>query len=380
VPLLGTFLWNIAVYLWVLASAFRRSPPGTGLPGLIARIGTPGTGTATPLSRALGSFLGDWHQAAASLNAARASRTMHLAAATFAIGLIAGIYLRALAVEYRAGWESTLLSPGQVHGLLSLLLGPASAISGIAIPDVQGIAALRVTGTVDAGGDAKPWLHLFAVTAGWLVVLPRLVLSGLAAAKAAARARNFPIPGREDFYVRKLLREAQGASGHVRVTPYACTPGEAVRTRLSSLLHGAMGEGSAVRFDEPVAYGAEDEWHSRAALDPKQDLHIVLFSLSSTPEDENHGHFVRALDKALLRENSGTMPAVIVDESAYRERFGAQAGYAERVEARRAAWRKVIGAVGLTAFVIDLGEDRPDDLQRIETLTAGDARLAGERV
>ena len=376
-PLLGTFAWNVLVYLWIAATALRSARPGTGLPGLIARIGTPGTGSATPLSRALSGFLTDWHRAAAPLNAARASRTMHLSAATFALGLIAGIYLRALAVEYRAGWESTLLGAGEVHALLSLLLGPASAISGIAIPDVPGIAALRITGEGTAPGDARPWLHLFAVTAAWLVVLPRLLLAGFAAARALTRERKFPVPGREDFYIRKLLREAQGASGQVRVTPYAYTPGEAARARLTRLLTEAMGDGSKVQIDGPVSYGAEDDWLGRAALDPEQDLHIVLFSLSSTPEEENHGAFVKALDRKLLNAGTGTMPATIVDESPFRDRFGAQAGYDERLETRRAAWRKVIGAAGLTAFTIDLGEEHADDIQRIEALSAGDARLAG---
>ena len=48
-----------------------------------------------------------------------AQRLFHLGAAVLAIGLIAGLYVRALALRYEAGWESTLLGPPEAHALLT---------------------------------------------------------------------------------------------------------------------------------------------------------------------------------------------------------------------------------------------------------------------
>jgi hypothetical protein len=377
IPLLGTFAWNVLVYLWIAIDSVRRKNASTGLLGKLARIGMPRIGSATPISRALGAFVADWQCAAAPLNAARASRTLHLGAAAFALGLVGGIYLRALAIEYRAGWESTFLQPAQVRALLATLLGPASALTGIAIPPVEEIAALRWREA--GGGDARPWIHLLTVTVAWLVIVPRLLLSGWAAARAAARRKNFPIPGREDFYIRRLLRTATGRAGQVRVTPYAFRPDEALRRRLETVLREAMGESAEIRFDAPVDYGAEDAWAGSASFDPAIDHHLALFSLSSTPEAENHGTFAAALRTKLSATAQGTASAAIVDESAYRARFGGQSGFDERLAGRLRAWEKVLGEAGLAAYPIDLAGTSPEDAQRLEGVLTGGAHLEGGR-
>jgi hypothetical protein len=69
-------------------------------------------------------LLSDWSQIAAPLYAARVARLLHFSAALFAAGIISGLYLRGLAFEYRAGWESTFLGAEAVHRLLSVLLAP----------------------------------------------------------------------------------------------------------------------------------------------------------------------------------------------------------------------------------------------------------------
>ena len=68
----------------------------------------------------------DWARVAAPLYAARAARILHLAAAALALGVIAGLYVRGLAFEYRATWESTFLDPAQVRALLAAALAPGA--------------------------------------------------------------------------------------------------------------------------------------------------------------------------------------------------------------------------------------------------------------
>jgi len=76
-------------------------------------------------------FVVEWHELALPLYEARAGRVLHLSAAFFAIGALLGLYLRAIAFEYRIGWESTFLQATSVHALLSFVLEPAARLLGI---------------------------------------------------------------------------------------------------------------------------------------------------------------------------------------------------------------------------------------------------------
>ena len=110
-PLLGLIAWNLAVYLWLIAWGVISLATGSSRkPGWMRRMlagagATRGGRSAGPLSAALGAFGLDYVQRAAPLVAAR---VLHLSAAMLALGGIAGLYLRGLAFEYRAGWEPTL--------------------------------------------------------------------------------------------------------------------------------------------------------------------------------------------------------------------------------------------------------------------------------
>src|SRR5690606_4083180 len=115
----------------------------------------------------LASFARDWTRASTPLNARRLSRLLHLAAISFALGALAGLYLRGLAFEYRAGWESTFLDASSLHALLHLVLGPAAGLTGIVLPDEARIEAMRFPAST--GEQAGPWIHLHAVTVALVV-------------------------------------------------------------------------------------------------------------------------------------------------------------------------------------------------------------------
>src|SRR5690606_2460826 len=114
-------------------------------------------------------------QAIAPGDAARAGALLHAASALFAVGLLAGLYLRGLAFEYRAGWERTFLDADGVRWLLGLVLGPASALTGLALPDAPALADLRFD--AGPGERAARWIHLYAVSVALYVLLPRLLLA-----------------------------------------------------------------------------------------------------------------------------------------------------------------------------------------------------------
>ncbi|HUX23570.1 MAG TPA: hypothetical protein VMV87_03050, partial [Burkholderiales bacterium] len=80
-------------------------------------------------------------------------------------------------------------------------------------------------------------------------------------------------------------------------------------------------------------------------------LVVALFPLTATPERENHGAFIGALAARLPR---ATPLAVLVDESAFAQRFGA-----ERRSERRAAWQRMLAETGRQPVFVDLeAQDR----------------------
>ncbi len=84
-----------------------------------------------------------WSRASLPLATTRLVTLLHAASAAVAVALIAGMYLRGLVFDYRVEWGSTFLDTESVHTLLSWLLAPALWLSGIQLPDVAQMEALR---------------------------------------------------------------------------------------------------------------------------------------------------------------------------------------------------------------------------------------------
>lgn len=382
IPLLGIIAWNLVAYLWIAVSAIASSGrQGQGYAGplktlmdLANKRGWQDTDNGTAIERAAASFRTRWFQITAPLNAARTSRTLHLAAALFAAGLIGGIYARALVVEYRAGWESTFLDPQTVRAILAAVLGPASQWSGVAIPPLTDIAAMRWTGAAARGVNAGPWIHLYTLTIAGLVIVPRLLLAAWQGARAFRLARRLPVTRRDDFYIRRLLRASGGSPGRVRITPYAYVPGEETRRRLAAVLEAAIGSGADIRFDEPVEYGGEDSWAAAQDIDPADDYHLLLFTMSSTPEAENHGQFASAVSQKRVAAGRGTLLGAMIDQTPYRAHFAGDPALEQRIAARLEGWRGVLAAADIVPLGIDLSDSDGNALaKRIEANLLPDA-------
>ncbi|MDB6012898.1 MAG: hypothetical protein JWL65_5148 [Gammaproteobacteria bacterium] len=159
-----------------------------------------------PLAPGLRRFAGDWWEVARPLFAMKARRLLHLSAVVVALGLIVGYYLRGFILRSAAGWEGgDLIGPGSARTLLTVLYGPASLLSGIPIPAADEIERLRLTAASGGGGDAAPWIHLIAWTAGLYIVLPR-VLAALSTSFSLWRlSRRLVLPPGAVGYVRTLF-------------------------------------------------------------------------------------------------------------------------------------------------------------------------------
>lgn len=367
--LLGLVLWNLLVYAAVCVEWLRPSTTSGSrrrwLAGLIARHGlarltrlvVKSAAFNAPLAEALRRFTGAWYEAAKPLLVARATRIFHLCAAAVGIGLIAGLYLRGIVFDYQAGWESTFLDARQVRALLAVMFGPASALTGVAVPDAAYIEALRWQD--GAGGErAGAWIHLLAASAALFIVLPRLLLALLCSLSIWRWSRRAPLPAALNAYFRSAFSGVDSAIGRgiIMILPYAYEPAEAAQTRLRSLLPLALGQNLAVDARAPVAYGEEAALlqHLGERGGGVADVIVLLLNLAATPEDENHGVVIAGVRDWLVRSGHHAQLLVLVDAGPYAARMAAQGGAGARVAERRRAWDDFIAARGLTACVVDL--------------------------
>jgi hypothetical protein len=159
-----------------------------------------------PLAPGLRRFAGDWWEVARPLFAMKARRLLHLSAVVVALGLITGYYLRGFILRSAAGWQGgDFISPGSARTLLTVLYGPASLLSGTSIPAADEIERLRLTAASGGGGDASPWIHLIAWTAGLYIVLPRVFAALSASFNLWRLSRRLVLPPGAVGYVRTLF-------------------------------------------------------------------------------------------------------------------------------------------------------------------------------
>lgn len=348
-PLAALLVWNLALYLLIAVRAalgpFAERARGSGpLARAFARLlHRQAPAVASP---PLALFVAEWTRACAPLVAARVGRVLHVAAIALALGLLAGMYLRGLAFEYRAGWESTFLDAGAVHALLATALAPAAAITGIALPDAAGFEALRFS--AGGGVNAAPWLHLFATTVALAVLAPRLLLA-LASRWVEARwTKRFPLR-LDDPYFRSLGRALRDEPAKVRVAPYGLQLSPQATLNLNALFAQVLGARATLTVAATTAFGAEDDIDARA-LAADATLVVALFALTATPEPENHGVFV---DKLAGAASQAQMLALI-DESGFRRQLGG----GDRLDERRALWRSALAERRVPALFVDL--EQPD--------------------
>jgi hypothetical protein len=368
-PLVGLIAWNLLVYSVLGLRALRgrksadagRTGPRASWIAWPARWGwrrarslvTQAAFYHRPLAAALRKFSDDWWPIAEPLLLLQGKRAFHLASAALACGLIVGFYVRGVALEYRAGWESTFLGPDQVIGLLRVVYGPAAALTGIHTPaTVEQVEALHWRGGA-GGGPAAPWIHLMAVTALLYVIVPRLLLAVLVSFDVWRAGRKVVVPESLLPYARAVLAQSDAAlpADTVQLVPFAYQPSESSLRGAERLLHAAFGEDARVDRAATVAYGDESLLAQRLA---PTDVTAVLLSLAATPESENHGAVLGAARDHVARAGSQSRLLILLDESPFLARMHGDTSLERRIEERRAAWRAFAAGYGLTPWLADL--------------------------
>jgi hypothetical protein len=341
VPVWLVVLWNLAVYAVLVVSAARgltgtdRTQQGR-LRRLVAQRLAPKVSGVSRKTPALAHYASLWSAASWPMTAARAGVVLHVGAAALALGLIGGMYLRGLVLDYRAGWQSTFLEPPTVQRWLGVAMAPASRVTGLALPDEAGVAALRIKPGQDAQGPASTWIHLFAATLGVFVVVPRLLLGLVSGLRGNWLSRRLPL-SINDPYHHRLLQQHLRSAARVRVHPHGSAPEASAALGLQRLITRVFGDKTELALAPLTTYGAE-EGGAGAALE-SDTVKIALFDLSATPEVEAQGRFVKALRE---RASRGTSVLLLIDEAGFNSRFG----LGERGTQRRAAWDALAEQVG----------------------------------
>ena len=360
-PVLALLAWNIGVYGALAAAALLRRPAERGpvrtrVAALLRDLPRPErrSRAPAPLAGAFARFIGDWSALAAPLWRDRAAKLLHLGAAALAAGAIAGLYLRGIALEYRASWQSTFLDADDVARVLRAVLAPGAWLTGIPIADATHLQAI---GAQSAGENAAPWIHLYAATILLVVIAPRAALAWLAAVRERRRANAFPVDVGEPYFQR-LLRAWREGTARVVALPYSYDVGAANAHGLAAVATRAFESNVDIAWAPAVAYGA-DEIPPIAAT-PASAV-VALFSLSATPEQETHGAFVDALVTSVT-DHAAVI--AVIDTSDFVERFGADS---RRVAEREAAWQRMLAERHVDPLFVRLAD--PDIAGAASALT-----------
>ncbi len=328
-PLLGLIVWNLTVCtisLWNDWNARRRP---AAVPAAMRR--SPGTDPATAARAEFASRITAWEK---PRQQAKVKWTFHAAALALALGIVGGMYARGLAKKYEATWESTFLERPQVTTLTRLVLGPASLITGIRVPDPL---------DKEQRQPAAPWIHLWAASALLFIGIPRLLLANMARLQVQRAQPDYQKEFSPWLAVCRSL--ASGQTQKADVLPVHYEPGPRVRDTLRLVLQHLWGAHVGADIHPPVPYGGEES----VVLTPAPQFLAVLFPLATTPENEVHGALLRAV-AATGTERSHRL--MVLDASGFESRFRTLAEYPQRLAARLAGWEKVAGG-SFTVLLLD---------------------------
>jgi hypothetical protein len=352
-PFLLVLLWNTVVYALLIAERFHK-PKQPAKRGIVSALAdwmrgalagkSPDNKPAEGYARMVASWVQSWC-------APGIVSWFHAGSACFTFGLLAAIYFRGLFTGYVAGWESTWLGAHGVGAMLGTLLGPASQITGISLPDSDEAWKLLQRTATHEGVPAAPWIHLYAVTlCGWIVI-PRLILS-LVSGITSARKRATPPPWkRNDPYLRRVLALArQGGNIGVAVLPFgfkrpATIAAGTCHDAIERLLREAWGQSARASWMPCAAYGDEDSvWDDIWSLAPGCGGALLLFDAHATPENEVHGALLDAVWSRFSNEPGGLL--VALECSDFDDR---------RLESRISAWAQLAEPRGFSILPLQDG-------------------------
>jgi hypothetical protein len=337
-PLLALLVWNLVVYAWIVFRKLRpaiKSNPTDWIGEWVAqRLGEmrkllDGQGKDDTWSLLRTRFIRIWLERNRERHRSLLLAVFHGAAIALVLGIVVGMYVRGLGFEYRAGWSSTFLGAESLYRFLVIVLGPSAAMLDVPIPNpaVLGELAWSVN---PKGGDAAPWIHLYAETCFSYVFLPRAYLAYRAQQKWARFKWEM-----ETDSTKSSLAVAPDAK-RVCVIPFNVSLDSTMRESLRATLADESGPPN-VEFRESVEYDSVRDYFGELEFqsDSPPAALAVTFSLGATPEKEIHGDVVERCQA--LAGRSAASVFILLEASGFLKRFGDDE---ERFAARLKNWTR----------------------------------------
>ncbi len=287
-PLTALLAWNFCVYLLILMPVrlgfgnlfgsffqgalnwFREKRAGHGLPGSDAEV----------LNKTRLKFWKLWFQTASEVVTRKSAVLFHGFALALTAGVVAGLYLRGLALEYQFVWQSTFIkNPETANTLLKTLFFPITLIRG----DLPALT----------GPNGADWIHVFALIAGAYIGLPRLLLAAFSLVKSNKAAAQLSIDLNDPYYLN-LLAPLKGGKTTVGLYAYSYTLSDKVLAVLTALFKTYWGRELKLDAVRSIPWGEE----TLAGVLDSEDVRIVCFNGAQTPEEEIHGVFSENLAHA----------------------------------------------------------------------------------
>lgn len=348
-PLLGIIAWSLLVYLREIFlfsqdrnQFFRDSWLNSFIRLMQPKAKAPETSDAgdeaSILNRAFHLFQSRWQDLIVPVTGARLKALLHLVALLLALSAIAGMYVKGLANEYRAVWESTFFTDSEsFRPFLQAILGPAASLTGNGIPTASELDAMhwKTGGEGEvAGENAARWIHWYAITVGMFVLVPRAVLALLWKWRAVRLARTLPFREVSPPYYEHLLATSSGAALESKVIPYAIDLDDELRRSIRNCLETLHERPVEITWMPTIPFGEEEEISPPDA----NDSIFPLFNFASTPEEETH----LTLLQTLSGEGLNRVPYLLLDTTAFDRKADSFADAEKRRSDRERAWELLL--------------------------------------
>ncbi|MEM7696844.1 MAG: DUF2868 domain-containing protein [Verrucomicrobiota bacterium] len=351
-PLLGIMAWSGLVVvrdIWLLTRSRDRLFSDSSIQWLVRILcqqSSPLKDRQAPESGALEGaralFEKTWLRLQSPAIGCRIKSLLHVTAMVLAIAAIGGMYVRGLAQEYRAVWESTFFESGpQLRPFVQTILGPATSLIGDTIPSGEELDAMRWQSSDPAnpvGERADRWIHWYAITIGLFVVLPRFILALTWRARSAWLGRTIPFRQVAPEYFERLVALSSGEGLVALFVPYATRfekpeDREAAERCLAEYKERRI----EARWAESIAFG--DEETMPQADSAGHDLVVPILVFAATPEVETH----RLVLDGLVEKYGDKLPLILLDQRSFDRKNASFPDAESRYDSRRTSWEKLTG-------------------------------------
>lgn len=361
-PLVGLLAWNAVVIVLGVFCEILPVSSKSGSGGWLAEILAQGVKRFNAASQQTENTLGGavrarfeelaWPLAWSRLQM-RLRLWLHVAAAMLALGGAVALYARGWSKEYRAVWESTLLSKEEhARSFFETLFKPASTALRTPVPLDQLGGMHRTGGKAKGPAPALTWIHLYAGTLLVLVILPRLALAGVGLARGGrvlskrARALNW------GNHLRGLLRAVEGGDAVIQVLVHAM---EATPAHREVWDRGVRGRFGGMARAEYVRIPAGDEDEFAAVWQPGSPQVVMLFNMATTPEAEVQRRLVSDVRQRLLTKHAEPDLIVLLDATSLAGRWSP-----EKIAGREQLWSRTVEGLA-TEVIVAVRKESPRD-------------------